>query len=116
MHDDVDPRLGHLKLAVVVDVDVEGGGIAQGIEVPAVVGLVGAQQVARGFGVRALAVVEVVGVRAVADQEVGVVAEVAAVALRLAEEQLALGDVGLVAQPLAGDLGIGQPQRQRQLA
>ena len=76
----VEPDLGQVQLAVDIDVDVVGGAVAQGIEVPGVFRVAGLQGVARPFAVGLAAVVEVVVVGAAGDDEVGVVAEVAAVA------------------------------------
>lgn len=56
----VEPDLGQVQLAVDIDVDVVGGAVAQGIEVPGVFRVAGLQGVARPFAVGLAAVVEVV--------------------------------------------------------
>ncbi|CRQ51359.1 hypothetical protein PAERUG_E5_London_17_VIM_2_12_12_03271 [Pseudomonas aeruginosa] len=112
----VEPDLGQVQLAVDIDVDVVGGAVAQGIEVPGVFQVAGLQGVARPFAVGLAAVVEVVVVGAAGDDEVGVVAEVAAVALGLAEEQRAARRVVFLQQPVAGHHRFGETARQRQFA
>lgn len=63
-----------------------------------------------------VATVEVVTEAIQAADKVGMVAEVGSVQLRFTEEQISLGRIIRIKQPLTGHRRIGEAQRQRQLA
>ena len=99
---DVDPDPGDLQMIVVIDIDVVVLGPGQRTEKPGIFALGRIQRVARQIAGRLVAVAGVIIPRQRADNEVGVIAQVLAVALGFLEEQRFLGRIALVEQPLAG--------------